>query len=235
MRILLMITMLFYFQSLYAQVTDSTSFAPFDYTSLANDSTDVGIDSLAALDTTRSKFQMVTSAVKNAGKKVGRSVGGFFKKLIVEDYPKPRSALIIGMVIPGGGQAYNGSLWKAPLVIGAYGTVIFTIAKNDRQYKVYRDAYKLRVSPDPNAPEDDFPGIQTAGLKSVRDGYRKQRELSWMALFGVALLSSAEGFVDAHLKTFDVSEDLSFKPNLSLENNPILGSYVGVGITIPIR
>ncbi|NNE29687.1 MAG: hypothetical protein HKN16_08620 [Saprospiraceae bacterium] len=55
-----------------------------------------------------------------------------------------------------------------------------------------------------------------------------------MALVGVGILSAAEAFVDAHLKTFDVSEDLSVKPFFNTGRNPHLGGYTAIGLKIPL-
>jgi len=46
-------------------------------------------------------------------------------------------------------------------------------------------------------------------FKHKRDYYRKYRDMSIFAFFGVYLLSVVDAYVDAQLSTFDISKDLS--------------------------
>jgi len=123
--------------------------------------------------------------------------GFFLKRWLVEDYPNPKKGLLIGLVVPGAGQIYNGSLWKVPLVYGAYGTVLFLISENSRQFNIYRDAVVERLDDDLT---DDFVGIYTdiSQLRTIRDDFQKNKEFAYFALIGVAILSVAEAFVDGH-------------------------------------
>ena len=58
-------------------------------------------------------------------------------------------------------------------------------------------------------------------VSDLEDGtyfYRRNRDLSYLSFFGVYLLSIIDANVDAHMKFFDASEDLSLKvipPNQS--------------------
>ncbi len=167
-------------------------------------------------------------------------------KKFFEDYPNPNKALLVGLVIPGGGQMYNGAFWKVPLVYGAYGTVITLIAKNTKDYNFYKDQYFIWAQ-NPDLSDDELEllldpsilpplGFSAPGqVKTVRDELQRRKEYSWFALFGVTLLSVADAFVDCHLKDFDVSDDISFEFKPTLLSTPGWGNSAGVGFSIPIR
>ncbi len=48
-------------------------------------------------------------------------------------------------------------------------------------------------------------------IRAVRDQYRKNMELSYIAIVGVYGLNVLDAFVSAHLKTFDINDDISLK------------------------
>ena len=159
-----------------------------------------------------------------------------FIKKTVTTYPNPNHALLAGLIIPGAGQIYNGSMWKVPLVYGAYGTVIYFISTNSREYNYWRDQYFRRVN-DPGNPTDDLGDLFTNSdqIRTIRDEYRRRRDYSWVALVGVTIMSIADAFVDCHLKKFDISDDLSFQIKPVLTNTPGWGQNAGLGFSIPIR
>ncbi len=129
------------------------------------------------------------------------------------------------------GQVYNKKYWKLPLVYGALGGVIYAIDYNTRNYNRYRETYEAKTIPGSHAI-DYFPSIPDSAIKAKRDNFDKNRQLSWIGLFGFYLISAGDAFVDAHLKTFDVDDNISFKPLLhSGFNNP---PTIGLGLAIKL-
>ncbi len=154
------------------------------------------------------------------------------KKIKIKDdfIPNPKKALIYSLVLPGAGQIYNRKYWKLPLVYSAYGGLIYAFDFNGRQFKKYKRAYQFRL--DENTEEADKlvnPRVSTAAIKQVRDGARKNLELTYMAAIVVHALNGIEAFVDAHLRNFDVSEDLSLSIRPTFESSG-LGVQSGVGL-----
>jgi len=165
----------------------------------------------------------------------------FIKKFFA-DYPNPKKALIAGLVFPAGGQLYNGAFWKAPIVYGAYGTVITLIATNRRQHEFFADQFSIWVNLEEGQNPVDFldPFIvanysQPNQVRQIRDDFLQSKEYSWIALFGVTLLSVADAFVECHLKDFDISDDLTFQWKPALISTPGWGNVAGVGVSIPLR
>lgn len=131
--------------------------------------------------------------------------------------PNPKKSLWFSLIIPGAGQIYNRSYWKAPLVYGGLGAGIYAISFTNNRYKFYREEYILRYNNDPAATTQDlFPNPET--VRRIRDIYYKRYQWSIIGTSAVYLLSAIEAYVDAHLKNFEISEDLSFSyftPNSS--------------------
>jgi hypothetical protein len=114
-----------------------------------------------------------------------------------------KKATTLALVFPGAGQLYNKSYWKFPIVIGGFATSAFMIDWNARMYQRYRTAYNLH-------PNDEFSGgLGKEQLKSGRDYARRNRDLWIIVTGGFWLLTVVEAHVDAYMKDFDVSTDLT--------------------------
>jgi hypothetical protein len=127
----------------------------------------------------------------------------------------PAKAAFYSAVLPGLGQAYNGRYWKIPIVYGGLGVGIYFYIKNDDQWNRYRDAYKARLA----GRKDEFEGRLTKDkLIKAQEFYRKNKEMSILVTAGIYILNIIDANVDAHLQQFNVSEDLTLKPNMRMDN-----------------
>lgn len=153
---------------------------------------------------------------------------GYIYRLFKEDYPNPKKALLLSVAFPGGGQIYNKGWWKLPFVWGGYVALIYSVDFNTRNYKLLRDAYIAELE----GREHPFSGtrLQANDLKRLRDQYDKNKQLSYIGIFALHLVQSAEAFVDAHLKTFDVSDDLSLKVKPSFQATAGAAPMPGIGL-----
>ena len=177
-----------------------------------------------------------SSIVANAEpKKVkkGGPVRNFFKK----DYPNPTKAMILSFVIPGGGQLYNKKYWKAPIVWGTYGLMIYFIDFSSSQYKYLKQEYIYCVDGDEDTISELklYKGWGEDDIKQNRDLFRKRMELSYIGLAAAILLSGIDAYVDAHLKGFDVSEDLTMRIGPKVDFMPYAGSSMGVGMSFHLN
>ena len=126
----------------------------------------------------------------------------------------PAKAAFYSAILPGLGQIYNGRIWKVPLVYAGLGIPIYFYIDNDKQYDRYRTAYKQRLA----GKEDEFAGkISDQGLRSAQELYQRNKEISILVAIGIYALNIIDANVDAHLQQFNVSEDLSLKPNYNLD------------------
>ncbi len=101
----------------------------------------------------------------------------------------PMGAVLRSAIIPGLGQIYNESYWKAPIVWGAIGWFVYGWIENNKNYTVYRDRYLLS-------------NLQTD--KDVRDFYVDQRDLFAVYLGLTYFLNLIDAYIDAHLFDFEV-------------------------------
>lgn len=133
----------------------------------------------------------------------------------------PKKAAIKSALIPGLGQIYNRKYWKLPIVYGALGTCGAIFTYNLVWYKRTKYAYKVLFNKETQSYANIHPKLQIfvaaqdlERLRYFRNGYR--RDIDYSVLFFIAFwgLNVVDATVDAHLKSFDVS------PNLSLQIKP---------------
>lgn len=127
-----------------------------------------------------------------------------------------KKATTLSLICPGAGQIYNKSYWRAPIVVGGLASMIYVIDWNNRGFQRFKKAYSLRAdyeqNPEkyPNGSADEFGGrYSTTFLKNLRDSNRRNRDLSILLTAGIYVFQAIDAHVDAHLKDFDVSDNLT--------------------------
>jgi hypothetical protein len=123
---------------------------------------------------------------------------------------RPRNAALLGLIIPGAGQVYNKRWWKLPIVYGAYGLAYYNLKFNRDVYKKYDGYYQTALKDGKVVIKTDFE-LDVRGAKLFRDRARDNRDVALFTLIGVHVLAILEAYVDAHLKNFNIDDDLSFK------------------------
>ena len=154
----------------------------------------------------------------------------------------PRKATLRSAILPGWGQVYNKKYWKVPIVYGALGATAGIFFYNLKNYRNTRFAYaaKYKASlPAPNNDSTDYkkirPELLPLSLESLRF-YRNEfrRDIDYTVVIFLLLwgLNVVDATVDAHLKGFDVSPDLSLqvKPGYSP-----MANTTGISIVMKIR
>ncbi len=150
----------------------------------------------------------------------------FLKRIFNDEKHSPKKAVILSAILPGTGQIYNRSYWKLPIVYGAMGTMGYFIYSGTKQHKKFKKAYFDRVDNDV-LTIDTFPQYTDTNLKNLRDEARKNLELSYMGFTLAYVLVGVDAFVEAHLKSFDVSDDLTLqiKPKMLLQANQMTPGF----------
>ena len=131
----------------------------------------------------------------------------------------PRIAAIRSAIFPGLGQIYNKKYWKLPIVWGAMGVATGVFVFNFGNYKDTRFAYKVKYNMRVFKTDSALYSKVRADLKPLSEEslrfYRNQfrRDIDYSAIFFLVMwgLNIVDATVDAHLKSFDVSPDLSLK------------------------
>ncbi|MBI1342299.1 MAG: hypothetical protein GC171_05105 [Terrimonas sp.] len=151
-----------------------------------------------------------------------------------------KKAALRSALIPGWGQAYNKKYWKIPIVYAGIGISAYVFFDNINVYKEYKFAYAARIKAQSGIPSDSTDYYQLADLyklispESIRNGRDQFRRyidysvLTFILLWGLNVVDAA---VDAHLRSFDISPDLSMKIKPSL--NPVYNS-AGISLVFTI-
>jgi hypothetical protein len=141
----------------------------------------------------------------------------------------PARAAFYSAIVPGLGQGYNKRYWKIPIVYGAIGTGVYVYSFNNQEYRRYRDAYKQRLK----GLDDEFKGqFSDATLINAQRTFQRNRDLALIVTIGLYVLNIIDANVDAHLKQFNVSNDLSFRPEVYPTD---INQQQNVGLTMTYR
>jgi hypothetical protein len=149
----------------------------------------------------------------------------------------PSKAAFYSAVLPGLGQVYNKRYWKVPIVYAVIGTGVYAYKYNDDIYNRFRTAFKRREA---GFTDDEFydingdniegaePDLDVDDLERQQENYQRDRDLALVITIAMYALNIIDANVDAHLKQFNINEDLSMDahPYLNLDpitNNPNYG------------
>ncbi|MBI2722549.1 MAG: hypothetical protein HYX39_10280 [Bacteroidetes bacterium] len=125
-----------------------------------------------------------------------------------EVYSSARKATILSAILPGAGQIYNKKYWKVPIIYAGLGGLGYFFYLNNTKYNNYRSALKYSLS-NGGFSRVDGQNYSTSQLQTQKLYYRKFRDFAVIGMVAIYILNLIDANVDAHLKTFDVSDDLS--------------------------
>ena len=139
----------------------------------------------------------------------------------------PRIAFVRSMILPGWGQMTNKNYIKLPLIYGAAGVGSYFIIRNNQLYQKYKGYIVEMNTATPKQTERIINGAGPYSITLITTAanqYRRYKQLSFVGMGLGWLLFAIEANVSAHLKTFDVSRDISMKisPTI-LEQNQTMG------------
>lgn len=121
----------------------------------------------------------------------------------------PSKAAFYSAVLPGLGQAYNKKYWKIPIIYAGIGTGIYFYADNTKEYNRFRDAFKRRLA---GFEDDEFQGISSDRLRDAQRTASRNRDVSIIVSIAFYVLNIIDANVDAHLRQYNISDDLSLEP-----------------------
>lgn len=153
------------------------------------------------------------------------------------EFPTPKSVLFKSMIVPGWGQIENRQVWKVPIIYGMFVGVGVYAGYLNTQYQDYRAAYynsnqnqdnDFRFGPTPERLQN----VNSNQLQSVRDNFRNQRDFMFVAMGLAYGLNILDAYVYAHMRSFDVSDDLSARtiiaPAIIADGSPGLSLKVSL-------
>lgn len=204
-----------------------------------------------------------TSKIVNIGKKIRvyskeDSLKKFYKII-------PRTATIRSAMVPGWGQFYNRQYWKLPIVAGAFAANIVFIVRNDTRYHYYKGylsqatfpripainppaivnvpLYNTFVQDEKGNELKDSNGkpipvtrdYNQDQLNNIVSGYRKNRDASYLFLFATWAANIVDANVTAHLKTFDMTDDISLKIQPTFSSPEIMEPVFGAKLILAFK
>lgn len=143
----------------------------------------------------------------------------------------PKKAMLRSAILPGWGQWYNKKYWKIPIVYGALGVTAGVFFYNLKTYRQLRQAVIYRLDNDPSNDSlinPEFINLSTESIRMYRNAFRQNIDYSVLVFLAFWGLNVVDATVDAHLKAFNVSPDITMKIRPSL-NYPATG---GMGVSL---
>ncbi len=179
-----------------------------------------------------------------------------FEPIKIKEH-SPHKATVYSALLPGLGQIYNRKYWKLPILYGGIGVTLYAIGWNTGQYNDYKDAYvdfskfveykndpetipepssksyeKLVSNVDFTTTSSQLDELYKTRFKNGKDKYKRDRDLSYIILFGVYVLNIIDATVDAHFTNFNINDDLSMTVQPKMNYTPVSGSTLGLSCRI---
>ena len=146
----------------------------------------------------------------------------------------PKKAALLSTILPGAGQVYNKKYWKLPIIYAGVAGLAYSFQFNQSRYVKYRNAYKYRIDADATTTDDYIGVYSDDNLNTLQKYYHRYRDLTVIGFAALYALNIIDASVDAHLFTFDVSDNLSMKVEPTLINTAGMNNYTG-GINLKIH
>jgi hypothetical protein len=147
----------------------------------------------------------------------------------------PKKKAMYSAIIPGLGQIYNKQYWKLPIIYAGLGTAGYFIYNNNKQYNYFREIYAGRI-----ANKQEFIGkealISTDNIKKLSSAWKQDRDMVVLVTVLVYGLQVMDALVFAHLKDFDISDDISMKfAPVIIPNNYAVSPTYGIGLQFKLK
>jgi hypothetical protein len=131
---------------------------------------------------------------------------------IREKEHSPTKATIMSMCLPGLGQVYNKKYWKVPVIYAGFGVLTYLIIFNTNYYLEYKSAYIESTNGDSTGNYSEIvKKYPASSILSSAEYYRRNLEITVIITALFYALNILDATVDAHLFTYDINKDLSFR------------------------
>ena len=132
---------------------------------------------------------------------------------------EPGRAALYSLIIPGGGQYYNRSYWKIPLVWAGEGYAVYNLRQQIQGFNTFNDCRTELINNSSTTIPTACVGIGAAGANitdintafTTAQQFRERRETAWLILGAAHLLNVVDAFVHRHLINFDTEDDISYR------------------------
>jgi hypothetical protein len=141
----------------------------------------------------------------------------------------PKKIGLFSAIVPGLGQIKNKQYWKLPIVYALSGVSAYFLFDNIKNYNSFRKEYAMRLSGTPRS-QWQYPEYSSSeDIKIIQDGYKQNLDLTVLLSVVGYTLQIIDAVVFAHLKNFDMSNEISLKVQ------PALYPQGGLGINLVMK
>ncbi len=147
----------------------------------------------------------------------------------------PQLSSIYSAVLPGLGQAYNGDLWKVPIIYAGGLAFIQIVKRNNRLYRAFRNALFDEIDLDENTASPFGARFSADALRRNTDQFRRDRD--FFIVLGLLWygLNIVDAHISAHLDEFDVNDELSLKVSPTFISVPTSPYGFGLSVTFNLK
>jgi hypothetical protein len=161
------------------------------------------------------------------------------EKLFGMRMTRPAKAGLLSALLPGTGQIYNRKYWKLPLVYGAVGGTIYGEFFYQSRFKEFKTAYSYLTD---GLKETDYKQagrnaalLDSAAIYPTLVLYRRPRDQFFFYIGIAYALNVLDAVVDAHLRDFDISDDLSLHWEPTMIRMPTALPTPGFSLTLNLN
>jgi hypothetical protein len=138
-------------------------------------------------------------------------------------HKNPTRALFLSTLLPGSGQIYNESYYKAPIIWGGIAFFGYYFNFYNNRYDDYNKLYQIKLSEN---------AANASSYARIRDFYFKKRDEMAVYVLIIYLANIVDAYVDAHMYDFKIIENQPIHISAQ-KDNQINFSRVSFGIKIP--
>ncbi len=158
-------------------------------------------------------YSSVTTYTSTPVKKDTTASDKALKKMANKEAHK---AAIMSTILPGLGQAYNKKYWKMPIIYAALAGMGYLVYHTNSLYQEYHKELVLRYKYGDSVsvytlhnPDTKLAIYSTSDLNTQKLLYKKHFDMTVIGIGLVYVLNIIDASIDGHLKTFDVSDNLT--------------------------
>jgi hypothetical protein len=185
------------------------------------------------------KGQEVQQPTDSTFIQLGTGEEGFESFETQDSVHSPRLAAFYSAIVPGMGQFYNEKYWKIPIVYALGVLAASQIKVNHQNYLLFRNVnFNHLDGNDANNSEiQNFidEGFDAERTERFLERYKRDRDY-WIILSGLFyVLNIVDATVDAHLREFNINQDLSLNIKPSIQRSPYSNMHAGLSFNFRLK
>ncbi len=151
----------------------------------------------------------------------------------------PKQATLRSLVLPGLGQAYNKQYYKIPFIYAGFGVMGYLFVRYRGLAQQAANGYEKLLYDSTITQviinEQILTKQNTSVAKAYYDLFRRYRDLNILLSIALWGLNIVEANVAAHLKTFDLSDNISMRVQPAVLPMPGFGMAPGVRVAFTFK